>query len=411
MPGGGGGNGTGFSSSGPCTQPLSANASPAISSVRPTAHPPAFFPVVRFMPSQATVVKPRCVARLKEIPPWEKYHSNLLERAQMASPLDPAPVLDLLCGFRQSAVLFAAVHLGVFDRLEQGPADAATLAGELSCQADALQRLLDALAGLQLLTAGPRYALTPTAQTYLTRSSPRRMTGYIHYSLRALWPMWGHLADAVREGSNRWKQVFGLDGPLFANFFRTEEDRREFLLGMHGFGQISSPQLAEAFDFSRFAHLVDLGGATGHLAVAFCRRWPHLRATVSDLPAAVPLAQEMIARETDVAPRITVLANDFFAEPLPPGDLYAVGRILHDWGEEKIHALLGKIAAALPVGGPCSSARNCLMRTALVPRGLCCNPSICSFVPRARNAPSANTSSCCGRMASTPSRSDVPRYR
>jgi acetylserotonin N-methyltransferase len=109
--------------------------------------------------------------------------------------------------------------------------------------------------------------------------------------------------------------------------------------------------LAEAFDFSRFAHLVDLGGATGHLAVAFCRRWSHLRATVSDLPAAVPLAQEMIARETDVAPRINVLANDFFTEPLPRGDLYAVGRILHDWGEEKIHALLGKIAAALPVGG------------------------------------------------------------
>ncbi|MFQ3591751.1 MAG: methyltransferase, partial [Gemmataceae bacterium] len=269
----------------------------------------------------------------------------------MPSVPDPSPVLDLLSGFRQSAVLFAAVHLGLFDRLERGPADAATLAHDLSCHADGLERLLDALAGLGLLTAGPTYALTPTAQTYLTRSSPRRLTGYILYSLRALWPMWGHLADAVREGSNRWKQTFGLEGPLFANFFRTDEDRREFLLGMHGFGQISSPHLAEAFDLSRFTHLVDLGGATGHLAVACCRRWPNLRATVSDLPAAVPLALEMIAQANDVAPRIDVVANDFFTEPLPAGDLYAVGRILHDWGEDKIHALLNKIAAALPVGG------------------------------------------------------------
>jgi acetylserotonin N-methyltransferase len=269
----------------------------------------------------------------------------------MVSVPDPNPVLDLLSGFRQSAVLFAAVHLGVFDRLEHGASEAVPLARELGCNADALERLLDTLAGLGLLTAGPRYALTPTAQTYLTRSSPRRMTGYIVYSLRALWPMWGHLADAIREGSNRWKQAFGLEGPLFANFFRTDEDRREFLLGMHGFGQISSPHVAEAFDLSRFTHLVDLGGATGHLAVACCRRWPHLRATVSDLPAAVPLAQEMIALEEDVADRITVQANDFFTEPLPPGDLYAVGRILHDWSEERIHALLGKIAAALPAGG------------------------------------------------------------
>ena len=32
-------------------------------------------------------------------------------------------------------------------------------------------------------------------------------------------------------------------------------------------------------------------------------------------------------------------------------DVYALGRILHDWSEEKIRALLAKIVAALPAGG------------------------------------------------------------
>jgi acetylserotonin N-methyltransferase len=264
---------------------------------------------------------------------------------------DATLVVDLLSGFRQSAVMFAAVNLGVFDRLEAGPAELAALAKDLSCDADALGRLLDACAGLGLLTPGPTYALTDVSRVYLTRSSPKRMTGYIIYSSRALWPMWGHLADAVREGTNRWKQAFGLDGPLFSNFFRSDDDRREFLMGMHGFGQITSPHVADAFDLSGFRRMVDLGGATGHLAVACCRRWPGLKATVADLPAAVPMAREMIALEADVASRIEVVANDFFAEPLPPGDLYAVGRILHDWGEEKIHKLLSKVAAALPAGG------------------------------------------------------------
>src|SRR5262249_19177416 len=162
---------------------------------------------------------------------------------------------------------------------------------------------------------------SPAATAYLTRTSPQRLTGYITYSDRVLWPMWGKLADAVREGSNRWKQVHGLDGPLFANFFSREDDKREFLLGMHGFRQLSSPEVVAASHLLRFTPLVALGGPPGPLPVAACRRYPNLRATVFDLPAAVPLAGELIATETDVASRLTVVAGDFFVDDLPPADL------------------------------------------------------------------------------------------
>ena len=49
--------------------------------------------------------------------------------------------------------------------------------------------------------------------------------------------------------------------------------------------------------------------------------------------------------------RVGLFAGDFFNDPLPPADLYAAGRILHDWSEEKIRKLLGRIYAALPEGG------------------------------------------------------------
>ena len=162
--------------------------------------------------------------------------------------------------------------------------------------------------------------------------------------------MWEHLEDAVREGTHRWPQTFGSDGPIFSHFFRNESDKREFLLGMHGQGQISSPEVVSAFDLSRFKNLVDLGGATGHLALAACRRYPRLRTAVFDLPMAVPLAKEMIA-ESDLAARVEVLAGDFFTDPLPEADLFAVGRILHDWSEDKIKLLLAKIYERLPKGG------------------------------------------------------------
>jgi acetylserotonin O-methyltransferase len=264
---------------------------------------------------------------------------------------DPTPVLELLDAFRCSKVLFAAVALGIFDRLDQSDASLTELAQSASADSDALERLLDACVYLKLLTRnGASYANTPAAAAYLCSKSPRRITGYLNYSNAILWKMWEHLEDAVREGTHRWPQTFGSDGPIFSHFFRNESDKREFLLGMHGQGQISSPEVVNAFDLSRFTKLVDLGGATGHLAIAACRRYPLLQAVMFDLPMATPLAEEMIA-ESGVAERVKIMSGDFFTDPLPEADLLAVGRILHDWSEDKIQRLLAKIYERLPAGG------------------------------------------------------------
>ncbi|MCC6511077.1 MAG: homocysteine methyltransferase, partial [Pirellulaceae bacterium] len=179
--------------------------------------------------------------------------------------------------------------------------------------------------------------------------------------------LWAHLEDAVREGTHRWPQAYGWDGPIFSHFFNTEAAKREFLMGMHGYGLISSPHVVSAFDLSQFQHLVDLGGATGHLACAACERYPHLRATVFDLPDAIPLAQEIIAT-TKVSSRVTTQGGDFFRDPLPAADLYAVGRILHDWSLEKVHQLLQKMFAALPVGGGVLIAEKLLIDDKTAPR-------------------------------------------
>ena len=195
----------------------------------------------------------------------------------MQADPDPTPVMNLLQDFRRSQVMFAAVSLGVFDRLVAGPAPLPRLATELGVDADALGRLLDAAVSLSLLAkSGDGYANTATAEAYLTSHSPRRLTGYLRYSGAVLWQLWYHLADAVREGTHRWRQTYGTDGPIFSHFFRTDVDRREFLMGMHGQGMLSSPQVVAAFDLGRFRRLVDLGGATGHLVVAACQRYQEI---------------------------------------------------------------------------------------------------------------------------------------
>jgi acetylserotonin N-methyltransferase len=270
---------------------------------------------------------------------------------QDTNSADPTIVLNLLQAFRASKVMFAAVSLGIFDALSAGPKSLEVLAQALKLNGDALERVLDACVGLGLLgRTNQGYTNTNAASAYLCKDSPQRMTGYIRYSNEFLWKLWGNLEGAVRQGTNRWNETFGWDGPIFSHFFRTEEAKREFLMGMHGYGLISSPQVVAAFDLSSYPCLVDLGGATGHLAIAACERYPNLRAVLFDLPEAATLAREIVGASS-VADRIDIVSGDFFTDPLPQGDLFALGRILHDWTDEKIVKLLSQIYRQLPSGG------------------------------------------------------------
>ena len=288
--------------------------------------------------------------------------------AKDTTPPDPSVVLDLIEAFRRSKTLFAAVRLGVFDALTLGAKSCAALARELSANEDALERLLDGCVGLGLLVRdGAHYQNTPAAAAYLTNTSPHRLTGYINYSNDVMWKLWAHLEDAVREGTNRWTQAYGWDGPIFAHFFKTDDAKREFLMGMHGFGLLSSPHVAGAFDLSRFRRFVDLGGATGHLVIAACERWPNLRGVVFDLADALPLAREVVGASS-VASRIEIVGGDFFADPLPEGDIFALGRIVHDWSEEKILKLFRRIHERLPQGGAILLAEKVLLDDKSGPR-------------------------------------------
>lgn len=264
---------------------------------------------------------------------------------------DPAPVLDLIDAFRRSKTMFTAYKLGIFDLLHQATATAAGVAQTVKADAGATARLLDGCAALGLLAkSGDDYANAPAADTYLWSGSPHSLGSYVRYSDEALYPMWAHLDDAVREASPRWKQTFGFDGPLFSSFFHTDSAMREFLRGMHGFGMLTSPKVVRAFDLSGFAHLVDLGGATGHLAIAACEAYPNLRATVFDLPRVAPIAREYTAA-SPAHDRLAVAEGDFFTDDLPSADLFTLGRILHDWSPDKIEILVREIFALLPSGG------------------------------------------------------------
>jgi acetylserotonin N-methyltransferase len=269
---------------------------------------------------------------------------------------DPGSVLDLIEAYRRSKTMFAAVELGIFDGVRP--------------KCEAVGRLMDACVSLGLLEKrGAQYVNTALADEYLRANSPRTLVGYVRYSNAALYPLWGNLEDAVREGTARWTQTFGrvggrrwsgvgilawlerwiqrrgYTGGILTGKLKTENVKRGFTAGMHGLGMISSPLLVAAFDLSRFRRLVDLGGASGHLALAARQRYPQMRICVFDLAAVIEEARRFVGDQVEL------VAGDFFADPLPQADLYSLGKVLHTWSDEKARRLLAKIYAALPNGG------------------------------------------------------------
>jgi len=266
---------------------------------------------------------------------------------------DPPPdrVVDLMEAFRRSQVLFTAVNLRIFESLEGSPKSLVELASEAGLPMVSLEQLLTACQALGLTSrVDGVFQNTPITSQYLVESSPSNLLGYIRFSDIAVYRMWGQLTDAVREGSNRWDQVFGGRENFFDNVYADASSLKEFIGGMHGLGVITSPTLVTTFDLGQFRHLVDLGGATGHLAMAACQAWPHLKATVYDLAPVCAVAEEHIAR-ANLQPSVAVRSGDFFVDPWPEADLFALGRILHDWNEDKIHFLLRKCFENLPQRG------------------------------------------------------------
>ena len=98
--------------------------------------------------------------------------------------------------------------------------------------------------------------------------------------------------------------------------------------------------------------LLDVGGGSGAFDIELCRRYPHLEATVYDLPFVAGIAADKIAN-AGFCERIRTVGGDFFADAAYPTahDVVLLSMILHDWGEARNREILRKCHAALPSGG------------------------------------------------------------
>jgi acetylserotonin N-methyltransferase len=99
---------------------------------------------------------------------------------------DISGIVEILGGFRVSKAMFAAVSLGLFDRLHQSPSTCSELARDLNCAEHALERLLGVCSSKNLITqdADDRFSNIEASERFLRVESPETLAGYVFCSHR-----------------------------------------------------------------------------------------------------------------------------------------------------------------------------------------------------------------------------------
>lgn len=244
----------------------------------------------------------------------------------------------MITGYWVSQAIYAAAKFGIADLLQDGARSVESLAEETGSNADALYRLLRALASVGVFAEGePRhFSLTPLAEP-LRSNDPHSQRALSMMSGDEQFRAWAEIEYSIRTGDIAFDKVFGK--PIFDYLGEHPEKAKIFDAAMVGVHGRESNAVAAAYDFSGVQKVADIGGGNGSQLAGLLRHNPSLRGLLFDLPHVVERAAGQIEAD-GLADRCECVAGSFF-ESIPAGaDVYMMRHIIHDWDEDKVLTIL-----------------------------------------------------------------------
>jgi hypothetical protein len=237
-------------------------------------------------------------------------------------------------GYLITQLLHVAIALGVPEALAHGPRSAEDLADELGAVPGPLRRVLRGLAAEEVLEedgdgrfslGGPGRLLLPGVPSSLRGAVTARADIYYRAAVGLL--------DAVRTGGTPFELVHGQ--AFFAFLSAAPERLAAFRASMADRSAREAGAVVDAYDVSRFASVVDVGGGSGTLLRAVHDRASHAELTLFDLPEVVDGSD------------LPAVGGDFFTHVLGGADAYLLSRVLHDWDDADALGVLRSCRVAM----------------------------------------------------------------
>lgn len=255
-------------------------------------------------------------------------------------------MLQMIAGFWLSRTIYVAAKLGLADLISDGPKTATELAEATGTHAPSLYRVVRALAsaGIFFEDNEGRFHMTPLAATLQTgapgslRSLAMTELGEEHY------PAWENVLHSVRTGEIAFDHRFGM--PIWEFFGKNPENADIFNDAMTNLTSGVIHAIMEAYDFSGYKTIADIGGGQGGLITTILKAYPNASGILFDMPAVVESGSERIRAE-GLEERCEIVGGSFFDEVPPGADAYILKWIIHDWEQERAIAILNNCRKAM----------------------------------------------------------------
>lgn len=249
---------------------------------------------------------------------------------------------ELASGFQKSRIFLSALELDIFTRIGDQGRTAAEIAAKLRTNLRATEILLNALAGIGLLSkSGQMFLNTPLTLRFLVAGQPDYVGVGLRHSAN-MWARWHHLTGVVKTGRIPARPARGPEA---------QASLESFIMLMHERAKYRAPKVADALDLSGVRSVLDVGGGPGTHSIEFAKRNPDLKAVIFDLPDVILIARRII-HENGMEDRVTLQPGDYYVDDFVSGcDLVFLSAIIHSNGPEGNKKIFRKAFDALNPGG------------------------------------------------------------
>ncbi|WRL39283.1 methyltransferase [Cyanobacterium aponinum AL20118] len=269
---------------------------------------------------------------------------------------------QMISGYWLSQSIYVISKLGIPDLLQNSPQTCEKMASLKNINSSALYRVMRALASVGIFSEveSQRFSLTPLGE-YLCENHPQSVKATaIMLGEAPHYQAWGNLFHSVKTGKPAFDDVFGMG--VFEYFKSHPEDAEIFENSMSSFSFSEERAILEAYDFSDFTTIVDVGGGYGEMLGSILEKYPQCQGILFDEEYVISHCQETLKKH-NINNRCQAISGSFFEKIPSGGDAYLLKHIIHDWGDESAIAILQNCREVLPEHG------KILVMEMIVPQG------------------------------------------
>ncbi|PZO18970.1 MAG: hydroxyneurosporene methyltransferase [Leptolyngbya foveolarum] len=260
-------------------------------------------------------------------------------------------VFDLMLTFVKSQCLYVATRIGIFNLLDdKGQQSVEDLAQQTNTDPERLYFILRALAHVDVLEEKPDriFAPTDTSKLLVTNKAPSAGHLAMHLIEPAQWDAWKILPEALEKGVVPFELANGKG--VYQYCYDNEWSKDTFINAMSFLTGSQVDGLLEAYDFSQYDTVMDVGGGQGGLIASIVKRYG-CKGVLFDLPDVTSTAKDYISGQGVNPDAIEIKTGDVF-ESVPKGaDAIVMKHFISAWSDDDAMKILANCKAALPKEG------------------------------------------------------------